>query len=221
MSVRKARQAGREEGGRGQALVEFALIIPIIVFVFMGVIEVALAFNATVGVNRASQNGAHLAAIMGNQLGADCLILSEIEKDVYAPNDRAKIQEVIVERTNRSGNGTLAEQRYVRTGVNRDCPLPDGSVAQLPYASPNPATYPEEQRCTALRGPRNLSGTRDAACPNPPFTPERQTVDNIAVSIRYRHLWATPLNAVFNVFAGGDVGWTIVQRNIFRIEPEI
>jgi hypothetical protein len=49
--------------------------------------------------------------------------------------------------------------------------------------------------------------------------PARSTVDNIGVSIRYRHLWATPLNAMLDVFGGGDVGWWINQRNIFRMEP--
>jgi hypothetical protein len=51
------------------------------------------------------------------------------------------------------------------------------------------------------------------------LTPPRSTVDNIGVSIRYRHLWATPLNAAFEFFGGGNTGWTIVQKNVFRIEP--
>src|SRR3990170_820106 len=98
MSLPRARRKATEDGGQaGQTLVEFALVIPIIVFLMMGLIEVALAFNATIGVNRASQSGAHLAAIMGNQLGADCLILQEIEGDVYAPNEPKKIMEVVIE----------------------------------------------------------------------------------------------------------------------------
>ena len=44
-------------------------------------------------------------------------------------------------------------------------------------------------------------------------------MDNVAVVIRYRHVWATPLNALFSFFGGGDVKWDIEQRNIFRMEP--
>ena len=208
MLVRTARLAGREQRGAGQALAEFALVLPILVLVFMGLIEVALAYNATVGINRASQNGAHLAAIMGNQLGADCLILREIEGDVVAPNDKNKIMEVLVERTNRSGNplSSPEQQTYSRTG-SMTCTLPDSTSITLPYTR-TVNDYPEAQRCNALKG-----------CTGPPFTSARTTVDNIAVSIRYRHRWVTPLNAMFDFFAGNDVGWTIVQRNVFRIEP--
>ena len=39
--------------------------------------------------------------------------------------------------------------------------------------------------------------------------------------LRYRHLWVTPLNALYGFFAGGDVGWNISQRNIFRMEPQL
>ena len=81
------RQRATDRGDSGQTLVEFALIMPILMVVFAGVIEVALLFNAVVGVNRASQNGAHLAAVLGNQEMADCQILDAIEQDVYAPNE--------------------------------------------------------------------------------------------------------------------------------------
>ena len=181
----------------------------------MGVVEVALAFNATVGVNRASQNGAHLAAIMGNQPGADCLILKEIEEDIYAPNDPAKIKEVIIERTAMEGNRWYAQQLYVREG-SLSCRLPGADLSAPPTVLPYTRTvndYPESHRCNVLKG------CPDPAPPEVNPGPEHSSVDNVGVSIRYRHLWATPLNALFNVFAGGDVGWMIVQRNIFRIEP--
>ena len=67
---------------RGQTLVEFALVIPVVLFLLMALLEVALAFNAFVGINRVSQFGAHLASIMTNQQGADCLILQQIEEHV-------------------------------------------------------------------------------------------------------------------------------------------
>ena len=47
-----------------------------------------------------------------------------------------------------------------------------------------------------------------AGCPT--LTPARSTVDNVGVNIRYRHLWVTPLNALYGFFAGGDTGWTFV-----------
>ena len=214
MVVRRTRQASEDRGAAGQALVEFSLVVPLILIVFMGLVEVALAFNATVGVNRASQNGAHLAAIMGNQPGADCLILKEIEEDVYAPNDRKKIIEVLVERTAMVGNASYGQQTWTRTPLTPSpCGLPDGTDVEVPYTL-TVGGYPERWRCTVLKG-----------CPlaidEDPSTRPHSTVDNIGVSIRYRHVWATPLNAAFGFFGGGNTGWTIVQRNIFRIEPTL
>jgi hypothetical protein len=208
MSLHKTRQAGREEGGRGQALAEFALVIPILMIVFMGLIEVALAYNAVVGVNRASQNAAHLAAILGNQMGTDCIILQEIENDIYAPNERSKIQEVLVERKRAAGSATLAQQTWTRlTAGTEPCQLTPTTFVDLPYHL-SVSTYPESQRCNVLKG-----------CPSPPYAQQHSTVDNIGVSIRYRHGWATPLNAAFGFFGGGNTGWNILQTNVFRIEP--
>jgi hypothetical protein len=200
--VRSGRTAARDRAQSGQTLVEFALVIPIFIVLFMGVIEVALAMNAVVGVNRASQQAAHTASIMGAQQAADCLILRDIEADIIAPNDRTKVREVRIQRTAMAGNQIYATQLYTRGG-SLDCTLPDGTTITLPYGL-SAGGYPATDRCSVLAG-----------CPG------RSTVDNVGVEIVYRHLWATPLNAMFGAFGGGDVGWTITQRNIFRMEPSL
>jgi len=48
----------------------------------MGLLEFALAFQATLGINRASQQAALLASEAGNTNGADCLILQQVEADI-------------------------------------------------------------------------------------------------------------------------------------------
>ncbi len=55
----------------GQALVEFAILIPILFVLIMGLIEFAVAFNATLSVNRASQNAAHTASIAASTTDVD------------------------------------------------------------------------------------------------------------------------------------------------------
>ena len=190
------------------------MVIPLVVVLFMGVLELALALQASLSINRASQNGAHVAATAGNIQGADCLILRGIERDVATPNQAANIIEVIVERTALAGNQSYAQQKWSRTGTT-NCTLPDSSVVALPYtlaaAGATPA-YPESQRCTVLGG-----------CPH--MTPARSTVDNIGVTVRYRHDWVTPLNGALDLIAGdGNAttgGWTFEQRNIFRVEPTL
>ena len=180
--------------------------MPILMILFMGIIDVALMFNAFVGLNRVSQNGAHVAATLGPQACADHIILSEIESDVTVPNNVARIQWVGIELTSLSGNVPYLRQRWDRTGSDT-CTLPDGTTITVPYTR-TVNTYPEAQRCPVLAG-----------CPA--LTPARSTVDNIGVSVNYRHLWATPLNAVYDFFGGGNAGWTFTQRNIFRMEPTL
>jgi hypothetical protein len=181
-----------------------------VVILFMALVELALAFNAVIAVNRASQNGAHLASTSGNQAGSDCLILSRIEGDIDVPNERSRIVEVVIERTALAGNTSFAQQTWTRTGEPTPCLLPDSVTSvDLPYELAEPAglpAYPEAARCPVLHG-----------CPA--LDPPRSTVDNIGVRVKYRHLWATPLNAIMDVFGGGSTGWTFTQRNIFRIEP--
>jgi hypothetical protein len=210
MTMLKQQHPSPTDRQAGQGLVEFALIVPLIVLLFMGILELALAFNAFIGLNRASQMGGHLAATIGNQAGADCEILSHIESDVMVPNDPDRIIEVVIERMPLAGNEAYPgeKQRYTRsTSLTTDCTLPDGTTVPVPYTLTN-AGYPEAQRCPVLAG-----------CPT--LTPARSTVDNVGVSIRYRHLWVTPLNSLYGFFAGGDTGWTFVQRNIFRLEPTL
>jgi Flp pilus assembly protein TadG len=210
MMMLKPQHPSPRDGQAGQGLVEFALVVPLVMLLLMGILELALAFNAFVGLNRASQLGAHLASTLGNQAGADCDVLSAIESNVLVPNDRSRIIEVVIERMPLAGNEAYPgqKQRYTRsTSLSTNCTLTNGTTTSVPYSLTS-AGYPEAQRCPVLAG-----------CPS--LTPARSTVDNIGVSIRYRHLWATPLNSLFGFFAGGDTGWTFVQRNIFRLEPTL
>jgi hypothetical protein len=210
----RSQQVGRDDADRqeaGQTLVEFALVIPMVMLLVMAILEFALGFNAFVGLNRASQNAAHLAAVTGNQLGADCLILSRIEGDIQPPNDASDIRSVIIERTALAGNVSYQQQTYSRPGL-WDCTLPDGTEVTVPYAPTANAGglpgYPEEQRCPVLDGCAALD-------------PPRSTVDNIGVRVQYRHRWATPLSTIMDVLPGGSEGWTFTQRNIFRMEPTL
>jgi hypothetical protein len=186
-------------------LVEFALAIPLVLLLFMGVIELALGFNAFIGLNRASQHAAHLASIAGPQEGADCLILQQIEQDVSAPNNREAIEFVLIQQTSLTGNFARRENRWERNGTTPDCELPNGELISVPYVLADGSDYPESERCSALKG-----------CGD-----GHSTVDNIAVGIRYRHDWITPLAAIITSLPGGKLGWNFTQRNIFRIEPTL
>ncbi len=77
----------------GQTLVEFALVFPLFFTLFMGVVEFSFTFNAILSVHFASRNAALAAAEAGNAAGADCVVLSGIERDISAPADHARVNE--------------------------------------------------------------------------------------------------------------------------------
>lgn len=197
--IRRLRRKGRSQG---VTLVEFALVFPVFVIALLAMIEFGFAFNAVLGINRASQSGALLAGQAGSDAGADCLVLARIEDQLQPPIDRRDVLEVRILRASSSGSGSLAANVYVRSG-SKDC----GSY-NVPYSATS-SGYPESQRCDVLGG-----------CPT--LFPPRSTVDKIGVQITYRHTPVTPMRELLRLIGGdGSSGysWTFQKRNISRMEP--
>jgi Flp pilus assembly protein TadG len=191
---------------RGQALLEFAIVLPVLMLLITGIIEFALAFNSSLGINRASQNAALVAAEAGNLPGADCMILTRIEQDINPPIDRSEITGVEIQRTNPTGTTIYASNTYVRGGVT-NCILADGTPIDVPYTATG-IGYPVNQRCSVLSG-----------CPT--MTPARTAVDTIGVQISLQYHLRTPLSAVMGMFNGGmDGTLDFTMRNAFRMEPQ-
>jgi hypothetical protein len=185
-------------------LVEFSLVLPIFLVVLMAMVEFGVAFNAVLSVNRASQNAVLLAGQAGNDLNADCLILDRIERQLDAPLDKRDIVQVRIMRMNTTGSVVQAYNHYNRSGSTTCDDL------TVPYTA-SLTGYPESQRCNVQAG-----------CPT--LSPPRSTVDKVAVQIRYRHAWVTPLRFMLS-FIGGDgsdrPNWTFEKTNISRMEPKL
>jgi hypothetical protein len=143
-----------------------------------------------------------MASSAGNVVGADCIVLDEIERSVLPPNDRGGISTVRIELTDLDGDTVFASNVWGRTG-STECDIATGLTITVPYTLLS-ESYPDTQRCNVLAG-----------CPT--MTPTRTTVDNIAVAIDYTHDWVTPLGSILPL--GGGAGWNFEQRNVFRMEP--
>jgi Flp pilus assembly protein TadG len=195
---------GRRRREDGQTLVEFALAFPIFWTVLLGIIEFAFAFNAVLSVNFASRNAALVAAEAGNGLGADCVILVQIEQDITTPANANKIRRVDIYRTNRSGTMQGSPTTYIRNGgTPTTCNYPDGSSLTVPYnLSAN--GYPEAGRCNVLAG-----------CPAFPPVPARDQLDTVGIKIEYDHAWVTPLHQ----FLGQGPNFAVDRANAMRMEP--
>ena len=187
---------GRSE--KGQAIVEFALLLPVLTFLVVGLIEFSLVWNSRNTVLFASRDGSMLAAEGGNEDGTDCVVLQRIESDVYSPSTALRIQQVTVYWSDRNGDQIGSNQNVYSRSGSTSCTYPDGNTITVPYTLTT-AGYVESARCSTLAG---CGGSHP-------------TVDTIGVRVTYQHFWATS----FVRFAGNSV--TFSESTITRAEPQL
>jgi hypothetical protein len=205
--MRSRRNTTRHRRSRGQALVEFTMIIPIFLTVFFSIVEFSFLFTSYLSVGFASHDAVQLAAMYGNTNGADAAILQRVTNDIMTPANAAKIKTVDIfwVDTSTPNAAPKAEEIYTYNGGHNTFKMPDGSDVDLPFA--NPATtdnYPYTQRC-------NINNPTAATCPA-----GHGTVDTIGVKITYQYTWITPFPALIG---GSGNGPLITQINIMRLEP--
>ncbi|HBV98145.1 MAG: hypothetical protein JL50_00440 [Peptococcaceae bacterium BICA1-7] len=89
---------------RGQAMVELALVLPILLVLFMGVIEFGRVYHSYLVITNASREGARVA-ILG---GTDQAVSARVG-EVTGNLDQTKLQTVVTPVPAGRTSGTLAE----------------------------------------------------------------------------------------------------------------
>jgi Flp pilus assembly protein TadG len=190
---------GLARGERGQAIVEFALILPLLVLLVVGIIEFSLLLNARNTVGFASRDGSMLAAEGGSRTGTDCVVLQSIERDIVAPASALKVTQVKVYWSDQNGVEIGSNHNlYTRSG-SLTCDYGDGTSITVPY-SLTAAGYVEDIRCDVLAG---CGGSHTS-------------LDTVGVEITYVHAWLTSFARV-----AGSTGMTFNVSNTTRIEPQL
>jgi len=189
----------------GQALVEFALVIPVFLLVFVAIAEFSFLFTAYSSIGYASHDAVQLAAELGNATGADAAILQRVDQDVQAPADPTKIVSVDIYWVNTAFSDARpvsgAENIWNYDGGSHSYQLPDGSFILLPFV-PGATGYPIANRCNVNQG---------IGCAT-----SHATVDTIAVKITYQYVWITPFPGMIG---GSTTGPRLTSTNIMRLEP--
>ncbi len=182
-------------------MVEFILVFPLFIMIVIGLMEFSVAFNALLGVNFASRDATLLAAEASSDAGADCVILQSVESDITDPSSKNRIDGVSIYWATDTGAMQPGNpvNRYRRSG-SMTCTTPGGTTLTLPYSLVGSEGYPVTQRCDVVGG---CGGGHD-------------TVDTIAVSVTYTHVWITPLA---NLVSLGGSGFTFEHSNAMRMEP--
>jgi hypothetical protein len=185
----------REDGG--QSLVEFALVLPLLLLLIVGIAEFAFVWNSRNTVLFASRDGSMLAAEGGSIAGTDCQVLDRIERDVVSPSRSLRIQQVVIYWSDRNGTqiGSSANV-YDRVG-SMTCDL-GAATLNLPYSLTS-AGYPEPTRCDVLAG-----------CGS-----SHTSVDTVGVRITYQHYWLTSFLRI------GGPSVTFSEGTATRVEPQL
>ena len=182
---------------RGQGLVEFAIVLPVLMLLIFGLIEWAFVMNTQASVNFASRDGAMLAAEGGNNAGTDCMVLARIERDLVAPALPPRIQNVQIYWSDRNGDLIGANANVYSRAGSITCNYADGSSLTVPYTLTGPG-YVEGARCDVLAG---CGGMHTA-------------IDTVGVRITYQHMWVS--------YIGQTIAPTLIlnKSTAIRIEPQ-
>lgn len=191
-----ARQPSRRRRHCGQALAEFALVIPIFLVLVVAIAEFGLLVTIRNGVTLASQDATSLASQLGNSQDADVYVLRQIEQDLQPPVDKSKIVSVSIFWTDLNGS-SKGTNTYVRGGsmTNTD------HTITVPY-SQTANGYPVADRCNVISAEGCAAG--------------HDGVDWVGVTITYQYDWATPLPTLIGM---GSSPPTFVETNASRLEP--
>lgn len=187
---------GRSE--KGQAIIEFAMLLPLLLLLIVGLVEFSFVWNSRNTILFASRDGSMLAAEGGSIDGTDCVVLRRIESDVVSPSRAIRVQDITIYWSDRNGDMIGSNQNiYTRSGTTT-CAYPDGSSITVPYTLTT-AGYLESTRCNVLAG---------CGASHP-------TVDTIGVRVTYQHFWLTS----FARLAGSGI--TFSESTITRAEPQL
>jgi len=101
-------RARRKNGEKGQALVEFTLLVPIFLLLLFAIIDFGMGFYSWITVTNAAREGARLGAVLATQ--------QQIEDRVYQaaslPDEAAKMTVVVTNAQGQPGESITVTVNY-------------------------------------------------------------------------------------------------------------
>lgn len=100
-------------------MLEFALILPVLFLILIGLAEFGLGFRNMLGVNSATREGARVASAMGDDTAADCVIV-EATAAALAGVDVQKVQQVWIYEAADDGTPLPGIRQVYRPAMTSD-----------------------------------------------------------------------------------------------------
>ena len=124
-AVRRTGRQSRRARSRGQALVEFALLAPLLMIMLVGATDVASLLDDHLNIVYAVRTSARVGATLGTAPQADCAIVGALRATLASVRNM-QVQQIIIYKSNLSGAPiTSSEDVYAGTAVCN----PDGTIS--------------------------------------------------------------------------------------------
>ena len=206
----------RSVAERGQGLVEFALMLPILVLLLVSVAELGFMFGNTQSLVYAAREGARVGSALasGEGLGYTCpgdgdparvdgAIVAAVQRILKSRDAGIRLSnvEILIFKATATGaqpaNASYVSKWVYGPGYDID---PDPATDELIDFSP-------VQQATAWRPCDRM---------NPFINP-----DSIGVSVEYRYDFQMPVGAIVNGVAGGRLNMTLKETTVMALNPDI
>lgn len=176
---------------RGANLVEFAIVVPIVLLVVIGILEVGVAFRDLLTVSNAAKEGVRVMAAMGDDPMSDCVVLTKTSSALASSVTLANLIQIEIFKADTAGNQSPGTTNVYTLPVGAD-------PTDCTEWSPNPT---EIDSLVWSPEARNVKmGTDDI-------------LDIAGVRVTYTHNWITG----FPPFVGSFV---VNEATVSRLEPE-
>ncbi|HEY6510252.1 MAG TPA: TadE family protein [Vicinamibacterales bacterium] len=208
-SLRRQDRAGQ----RGQGLVELALVLPIFAVLVVSIVEVGLIYGAMQTIGYASRDGARVGAALaqGSNCGSppnpgipdvDAVVLGAVQRILKSPDSGVKMPLVNVrifktDATGREISDKINTWGYLGPGLGPDVD-PAAGTEKIDFQQ----LTQQWPACTRING--GVSGP-----------------DFIGVNVRYRYDFVTPMGAVINALAGGNLNVTLSETTVMALNPTV
>jgi hypothetical protein len=175
---------------RGANLVEFALVVPIVLLVVIGILEVGVAFRDLLAVSNAAKEGVRVMAAMGDDPLSDCTVLIKTSSALASSVSLDNLLTIEIFRANPNGSQSHDNNVYS---------LPVGADhTDCTEWSPNPMDIGALDWSPLLRKVKIGNGAE---------------LDIAGVRVTYTHNWITGFPPFFGSFV-------VDESTVSRLEPE-
>lgn len=214
--MRRLRRHG-DHRQRGQGLVEFTLVLPILIVLIVSVGELGLIFGKMHSLGYASREGARAGAALARGDKSLCVsgaldpslvdasLVGAMQRILTSPDsgiDLGKVQEIRIFRalpTGREDGGFVNRWTHVGLGNGPEIDPGPGTI-RIAFAPSGTSPWPA---CSRQNPASN------------------GLYDSLGVTIRYTYDFVTPLPAILNALSGGALTLTLSETTVMALNPTL